>query len=107
MPRLARSLRPERLERCRAQRRDRSPAAAPPQIFQTVGSGVKGGGTPGYACYGATKRGLPQLTDSLVAELTKGVPGYDMPTTPGEVSVHTLSPGMVCLRVDKCCAGLT
>jgi chlorophyll(ide) b reductase len=64
-------------------------------IFQTVGSGVKGGGTPGYACYGATKRGLPQLTDSLVAELTKGVPGYDMPTTPGEVSVHTLSPGMV------------
>lgn len=34
-------------------------------IFNTVGSGVKGGGTPGYACYGATKRGLPQLTDSL------------------------------------------
>lgn len=31
-------------------------------IFNTVGSGVKGGGTPGYACYGATKRGLPQLT---------------------------------------------
>ena len=29
-------------------------------VFQTVGSGVKGGGTPGYACYGATKRGLPQ-----------------------------------------------
>ena len=34
-------------------------------IFETVGSGVKGGGTPGYACYGATKRGLPQLVDSL------------------------------------------
>lgn len=34
-------------------------------IFNTVGSGVKGGGTPGYACYGATKRGLPQLTASL------------------------------------------
>ena len=23
-------------------------------IYNTVGSGVKGGGTPGYACYGAT-----------------------------------------------------
>lgn len=34
-------------------------------IYNTVGSGVKGGGTPGYACYGATKRGLPQLTASL------------------------------------------
>lgn len=34
-------------------------------IFNTVGSGVKGGGTPGYACYGATKRGLPQLTATL------------------------------------------
>ena len=38
-------------------------------IFNTVGSGVKGGGTPGYATYGATKRGLPQLTASLVKEL--------------------------------------
>uniref|UniRef100_A0A6T8BU99 Uncharacterized protein n=1 Tax=Prymnesium polylepis TaxID=72548 RepID=A0A6T8BU99_9EUKA len=64
-------------------------------IFQTVGSGVKGGGTPGYVAYGATKRGLPQMTDSLVAELTKGVPGYDMPKMAGEVCVHTLSPGMV------------
>jgi short-subunit dehydrogenase len=34
-------------------------------IFNTVGSGVKGGGTPGYASYGVTKRGLPQLTASL------------------------------------------
>lgn len=34
-------------------------------IFNTVGSGVKGGGTPGYATYGATKRGLPQFTKSL------------------------------------------
>ena len=46
-------------------------------IFNTVGSGVKGGGTPGYAVYGATKRGLPQLTDSLVKELEEGVEGYD------------------------------
>ena len=38
-------------------------------IFNTVGSGVKGGGTPGYVVYGATKRGLPQMTESLVAEL--------------------------------------
>ena len=64
-------------------------------IFNTVGSGVKGGGTPGYACYGATKRGLPQLTDSLVAELTKGVPGFDVEKPKGNVNVHTLSPGMV------------
>lgn len=56
---------------------------------------MKGGGTPGYACYGATKRGLPQLTDSLVKELTEGVQGYDKETVPGKVNVHTISPGMV------------
>jgi chlorophyll(ide) b reductase len=64
-------------------------------VFNTVGSGVKGGGTPGYATYGATKRGLPQLTDSLVKELEKGVPGYEKKTPAGTVNVHTLSPGMV------------
>ena len=64
-------------------------------IFQTVGSGVKGGGTPGYASYGATKRGLPQMVDSLVKELTDGVPGYEQEKPVGTVSVHTLSPGMV------------
>jgi len=64
-------------------------------IFNTVGSGVKGGGTPGYVCYGATKRGLPQMTDSLVKELTDGVPGYEMEKPPGTVNCHTLSPGMV------------
>lgn len=53
-------------------------------IFNTVGSGVKGGGTPGYAAYGATKRGLPQMTDSLVAELSKGVPGFDVAPPIGE-----------------------
>ena len=58
-------------------------------IFNTVGSGVKGGGTPGYAAYGATKRGLPQMTDSLVKELTVGVPGFDV-EKPGEpASYHT------------------
>ena len=56
-------------------------------IFNTVGSGVKGGGTPGYAAYGATKRGLPQMTDSLVAELTKGVPGFEVEPPRGE-SLH-------------------
>jgi len=64
-------------------------------IFNTVGSGVKGGGTPGYVCYGATKRGLPQMTDSLVKEIEQGVQGYEKVTTPGKVNVHTLSPGMV------------
>eukprot|EP00933_Yihiella_yeosuensis_P049523 TRINITY_DN4651_c1_g1_i1.p1 TRINITY_DN4651_c1_g1~~TRINITY_DN4651_c1_g1_i1.p1 ORF type:complete len:394 (+),score=100.36 TRINITY_DN4651_c1_g1_i1:66-1247(+) len=64
-------------------------------VFNTVGSGVKGGGTPGYVAYGATKRGLPQMTDSLVTELEKGVQGYDKVETPGKVCCHTLSPGMV------------
>lgn len=65
------------------------------EIFNTVGSGVKGGGTPGYACYGATKRGLPQLTASLVKELDEGVQGYDKIETAGSIKVHSLSPGMV------------
>merc|ERR1711957_253781 len=65
------------------------------EIFNTVGSGVKGGGTPGYACYGATKRGLPQLTASLVKELDEGVQGYEKKTTVGRPMVHSLSPGMV------------
>jgi chlorophyll(ide) b reductase len=64
-------------------------------IFNTVGSGVKGGGTPGYACYGATKRGLPQLTDTLVKELDEGVQGYPKKETAGKIQVHSLSPGMV------------
>lgn len=64
-------------------------------IFNTVGSGVKGGGTPGYACYGATKRGLPQLTATLVKELDEGVQGFDKKETPGKISVHSMSPGMV------------
>lgn len=64
-------------------------------IFNTVGSGVKGGGTPGYVAYGATKRGLPQMTDSLVRELEQGVDGYEKVETPGKVFCHTLSPGMV------------
>jgi len=64
-------------------------------IFNTVGPGVKGGGTPGYACYGATKRGLPQLTASLVKELDEGVQGYEKKTTVGRPMVHSLSPGMV------------
>ncbi|KAL7571473.1 hypothetical protein ACA910_019225 [Epithemia clementina (nom. ined.)] len=64
-------------------------------IFNTVGSGVKGGGTPGYATYGATKRGLPQFTDSLVKELEQGVQGFGKKETKGKIQVHTLSPGMV------------
>lgn len=64
-------------------------------IFNTVGSGVKGGGTPGYACYGATKRGLPQLTATLVKELDEGVQGFPKKETPGKIMVHSLSPGMV------------
>jgi chlorophyll(ide) b reductase len=64
-------------------------------IFNTVGSGVKGGGTPGYVAYGATKRGLPQMTESLVKELEEGVQGYEKMETLGKVNAHVLSPGMV------------
>ena len=64
-------------------------------VFNTVGSGVKGGGTPGYVTYGATKRGLPQMTESLVKEIEEGVQGYDKEASPGKVNCHTLSPGMV------------
>ena len=41
-------------------------------IFSVDSLQVKGGGTPGYVAYGATKRGLPQMTDSLVKELEAG-----------------------------------
>ena len=65
-------------------------------VFNTVGSGVKGGGTPGYVTYGATKRGLPQMTESLVKEIEEGVQGYDEEDWPGKVNCRgTLSPGMV------------
>ena len=68
----------------------------PGHIFNTVGSGVRGGGTPGYVSYGAAKRGLPQMTDSLVAELDGKTQGYDWPAkTVTKVNLHTLSPGMV------------
>jgi chlorophyll(ide) b reductase len=68
-------------------------------IFNTVGSGVKGGGTPGYACYGATKRGIPQFTASLVKEIEEGVQGNPKLETPGKIMVHSLSPGMVFTRL--------
>ena len=42
-------------------------------ISNTFGAGVKGGGSPGYGCYSATKRGQTQTTASLAAELSKGV----------------------------------
>merc|ERR1711862_541737 len=45
--------------------------------------------------YGATKRGLPQLTASLVKEIDEGVQGYEKKKTKGTVQVHSLSPGMV------------
>jgi chlorophyll(ide) b reductase len=64
-------------------------------VFNTVGSGVKGGGTPGYVAYGACKRGLPQMTASLVKEIEDGVPGFPVDKPPGKVNCHTLSPGMV------------
>lgn len=76
-----------------------SQAGVTGHIFNTVGSGVKGGGTPGYACYGATKRGIPQFTASLVKEIEEGIQGYPKKKTPGKILVHNLSPGMVFTRL--------
>jgi len=57
-------------------------------IFNVTGSGVKGEATPGWSAYGATKRGMPQFTKSILKEMDKygGVEN---------VSLHTMSPGMV------------
>merc|ERR1712029_408098 len=41
------------------------------------------------------KRGLPQLTASLVKEIDEGVQGYPKTKTKGTIQVHSLSPGMV------------
>ena len=60
-----------------------------------IGTYAKLEGTPGYVYYGATKRGLPQLTASLVKEIDEGVQGYDKVETVGNIQVHSLSPGMV------------
>jgi len=47
-------------------------------VFNTVGSGVKGGGTPGYACYGAqsTRGTIPPFRASLL-------PFFRPPALPG------------------------
>lgn len=56
-------------------------------IFNMDGAGADGGGTPRFAAYGATKRGLEQLSKSLNSELRMlGLKN---------VAVHNLSPGMV------------
>lgn len=54
------------------------------QVFNMDGRGATGGATVGGAAYGASKRALPQLTQTLAAEC-KG----------SGVSVHITSPGMV------------
>lgn len=57
---------------------------APLHLFIMDGSGTRGNSTAGYAAYGATKRGIPQLISSLSIE------AKDEP-----IRFHTLSPGMV------------
>mmetsp|Transcript_12694 Transcript_12694/g.32035 ORF Transcript_12694/g.32035 Transcript_12694/m.32035 type:complete len:309 (-) Transcript_12694:51-977(-) len=54
------------------------------KVFNMDGRGATGGATVGGAAYGASKRALPQLTQTLAAEC-KG----------SGVSVHITSPGMV------------
>ena len=55
-------------------------------IFNMEGAGSDGGATPKYACYGATKASLPQLTKSLSKEFADTGVG---------LAFHCLSPGMV------------
>ncbi|KAL4421663.1 hypothetical protein ABPG77_001204 [Micractinium sp. CCAP 211/92] len=56
-------------------------------VFLMDGAGADGGATPRFAAYGATKRGLAQLSKSLQAELrSEGLK---------KIGVHNLSPGMV------------
>eukprot|EP00884_Botryococcus_braunii_P008901 jgi/Botrbrau1/18011/Bobra.0062s0004.1 len=56
-------------------------------IFNMDGAGADGSPTPRFAAYGATKRGLVQLSKSLQAELKMlGI---------SNVGIHNLSPGMV------------
>eukprot|EP01025_Chloroclados_australasicus_P029578 TRINITY_DN2958_c0_g1_i1.p2 TRINITY_DN2958_c0_g1~~TRINITY_DN2958_c0_g1_i1.p2 ORF type:complete len:305 (+),score=28.06 TRINITY_DN2958_c0_g1_i1:94-1008(+) len=56
-------------------------------IFNMDGAGADGGPTPKYAVYGATKRGLFQLSKSIEAELKM--------LNIDKVGIHNLSPGMV------------
>ncbi|KAL4431056.1 hypothetical protein ABPG75_006312 [Micractinium tetrahymenae] len=58
--------------------------AAGGKLFLVDGSGSNGRSTPGNAAYGATKRALVQLKDSLAAEARAS-----------GVGVHIFSPGMV------------
>jgi len=56
-------------------------------IFNMDGAGADGGATPRFAAYGATKRSLEQLSQSIRAELKfAGI---------NNVGIHNLSPGMV------------
>ena len=61
--------------------------ASPGHIFNMSGAGANGRPTPRFAAYGATKRGLIQLSKSLEAELKM----LDI----RNVGIHNLSPGMV------------
>lgn len=56
-------------------------------IMNMDGAGADGGATPRFAAYGATKRGLAQLSKSLQSELrSEGLKN---------IGIHNLSPGMV------------
>ncbi|PRW60445.1 putative chlorophyll(ide) b reductase chloroplastic [Chlorella sorokiniana] len=62
-------------------------------VFFVDGNGSWGNPTPGNAAYGATKRALPQLRDSLAAEAAAAAAAGG--GTGGKVGVHVVSPGMV------------
>ena len=50
-------------------------------VFNLIGAGSNGAATANYAMYGATKAGIEQLMQSLMAE--------------GHKRIHTISPGMM------------
>eukprot|EP01023_Acetabularia_acetabulum_P037644 TRINITY_DN3579_c0_g1_i4.p1 TRINITY_DN3579_c0_g1~~TRINITY_DN3579_c0_g1_i4.p1 ORF type:complete len:315 (-),score=50.93 TRINITY_DN3579_c0_g1_i4:464-1408(-) len=65
-------------------------------VFNMDGAGADGGPTPRVATYGATKRGVNQLSKSIEAELKM--------LNIQKVGVHNLSPGMVSTELLMSCA---
>lgn len=72
-------------------------------IFNMDGAGADGSPTPRFAAYGATKRGLVQLSKSLQAELKMlGISNVGIHNlSPGMVTTDLLMSGMFCLCADN------
>ena len=79
---------------CRAAIKLMRDQGSPGHVFNMDGAGANGRPTPRFAVYGASKRGLMQLSKSLEAELKL----LDI----RNVGIHNLSPGMVTTELLMC-----